>query len=693
MTDRLGLSGHCFVAGLFLTLTLTACGGGGGGGSSTNPPSGNGGNINPPGNTGGNNNPPLPAQLTYSGTTTQATLDARTSPVIAGALLYELGLASASRPLPTGQTQKSRTIAKLTSKVANHSKTHQLAQQAPTTETCAGGGSRTIDDQTNDSGIGTLRLSFSACIEEGITTDGVLVFDVAAYDLVNDVPTNFTATFYGYTERWGDTATDVGGSVRSVTTGRTITTTYNSVTRYRPENVSYRLENMVLTESQLPQSGLVSLLLQGRMYHSALGYVDVSTSSLLTLAASSMTPSAGVLRMQGSASSSSNLTFMPASVMRLTLDEDGDGITERSMQVSNLAQLTLPNHRPVANAGPDVTIVEGQTATLVGSGVDWESDPLTYEWMIVGGPVSSRVIGTASQASFAPTVPGTYVIQLRVTDLPPSVGTDTMTLVVTANADPVARAGADVSTSEGATVVLDGVASTDAENDPIQFSWALVSAPNGSTAPTSVAGRNWNFVPDRPGTYEYRLRAADAFGQSFDNVRVTAEHLISFNFSTGISVDVSTTLASAQRSAPVNVSTHYSGTPIALSVSTNAPWLNVISSPANTGSGGNVVLGIVPAQVALLQNGTHTAQVTVTPAGYTPRTVAIAMNLQLPEVEHVTPYVAYEGETAPVTLFGSALQQTAGGTLLIDSVEVQGFTDSSQARARISLPSLPVGEY
>jgi hypothetical protein len=91
MTDRLGLSGHCFVAGLLLTLTLTACGGGGGGGSSTNPPSGNGGNINPPGNTGGNNNPPLPAQLTYSGTTTQATLDARTSPVIAGALLYELG--------------------------------------------------------------------------------------------------------------------------------------------------------------------------------------------------------------------------------------------------------------------------------------------------------------------------------------------------------------------------------------------------------------------------------------------------------------------------------------------------------------------------------------------------------------------------------------------------------------------------
>jgi hypothetical protein len=379
--------------------------------------------------------------------------------------------------------------------------------------------------------------------------------------------------------------------------------------------------------------------------------------------------------------------------MQLALDENGDGTFERSLQAIGLAQLTLSNHRPTANAGPDQTILEGQAVLLAANASDWENDPLTYEWAIVNGPVSSRVIGSAAQVSFTPTVPGVYVIQLRVSDLPPFISTDSMTLFVVPNADPVARAGADVTTSEGATVVLDGGASTDAENDPIQFSWTLVSAPSGSAAPGSVTGQSWSFVPDRPGTYEYRLRAADNFGASFDNVRITAEYLIGFGFSSAITVDSSTTLAAAQRSAPVDVNMYYSGAPIGLSVSTNVPWLNVVSAPADTGSGDPLVVGIVPAAVALLANGAHSAQVTVAPTGYTARTVTIALTLDLPEVEHVTPYVAYRGAVAPVTLYGDALQHTVGGTLLVDGVEVQGFTDSFATHARITLPDLPVGEH
>jgi len=57
---------------------------------STDPPSGGGGTPNPPDGSSGTNTTPLRAQITYSGVTTPATLDAQNSPVIGGAL--EVGL-------------------------------------------------------------------------------------------------------------------------------------------------------------------------------------------------------------------------------------------------------------------------------------------------------------------------------------------------------------------------------------------------------------------------------------------------------------------------------------------------------------------------------------------------------------------------------------------------------------------------
>ncbi|HEY0687228.1 MAG TPA: PKD domain-containing protein [Steroidobacter sp.] len=709
MTDRRGrVSGRSLVATVFLATMLAACGGGGGSGGdntnppagggggtpppTTNPPGGGGGTTNPPGGTGGNT--PLPDQITYSGVTTPATLDAQNSPVIAGALLYELGLAYGDRPSSTAQVTKPRAVAKLSTAVAKASKGGRRMMQAVTTESCEGGGSIEIDDRTNDSVIGTVRFTYTDCIESGVTINGVMLMTIAAYDLARDEPTDFIASFHGYTETTEDGASiDIGGSIHSVSTSQLVTITYHTVTRYRPENVEYRFENLIERRTPLTQAGGLSVSVQGRMYHSTFGYVEVSTNPFITFSSYSLTPTSGTLRLQGAQSGSIAVTFMPANQLRLSLDENGDGMAERSLDVGSLTQLGLTNHRAVANAGPDMTIVQGQTATIRGSGSDWENDPLTYEWRIVGGPLATQVIGSTAQVSFTPTLVGSYLMQLSVTDLPPYVSTDTMTLLVTPNADPVARAGADVLTSEGSTVVLDGGASTDAENDPITFNWALISAPAGSNAPTAMAGQRWNFVPDRPGTYEYRLRAADAYGQTFDNVRITAEHLIGFSFNSAINVDASTTLAAAQRSAPINVSTHFSGAPIGLSASTNVPWLNIVSAPADTSSGASLIVGIVPAQVAHLANGTHSAQVTVTPTGYTARTVTIALNLQLPHVEHVTPYVAYSGTAASVALYGSALQQTAGGTLLIDGTEVQGFTNSVENRAQITLPGLAVGEY
>ena len=77
-------------------------------------------------------------------------------------------------------------------------------------------------------------------------------------------------------------------------------------------------------------------------------------------------------------------------------------------------------------------------------------------------------------------------------------------------APPVANAGPDQAVSVGATVSLDGSGSSDADGDPLTYSWSFVSIPPGSGAtlsnPTTV---NPTFVADRPGSYVVQLIVND----------------------------------------------------------------------------------------------------------------------------------------------------------------------------------------
>ena len=75
--------------------------------------------------------------------------------------------------------------------------------------------------------------------------------------------------------------------------------------------------------------------------------------------------------------------------------------------------------RPVANAGPDQTVLVGQTVQLDGSGSsDADGDPLTFRWALTTRPAGSQA--TLANATVNPTfvadVLGTYVAQLIVND-------------------------------------------------------------------------------------------------------------------------------------------------------------------------------------------------------------------------------------------------------------------------------------
>ena len=213
----------------------------------------------------------------------------------------------------------------------------------------------------------------------------------------------------------------------------------------------------------------------------------------------------------------------------VSLDNDGDGDTDGAD--SDCAV----NTAPVANAGLDQTVNVADTVTLDGSGSsDADSDPLTYSWALSVPGGSGAVLSdtTAVGPTFVADVDGTYTATLIVND-----GTDDSApneavitaQVVVVNIPPVADAGLDQTVDVGDTVTLDGSGSSDADSDPLTYSWAL-SVPGGSGAVLSdTTAVSPTFVPDVDGTYTATLIVNDGTDNSAPNDAVITAQIVVVN--------------------------------------------------------------------------------------------------------------------------------------------------------------------
>jgi len=132
------------------------------------------------------------------------------------------------------------------------------------------------------------------------------------------------------------------------------------------------------------------------------------------------------------------------------------------------------SYRPVALAGLNKTVQEGETVQLDGSGsYDLDGNPITFSWRSPAGIHLND--STLKKPTFvAPVVTATknFTFTLVVNDGTSDSDPSNVTITVQhVNKRPVANAGANISYNEGSSVSLDGSLSYDPDLDVISYKW------------------------------------------------------------------------------------------------------------------------------------------------------------------------------------------------------------------------------
>ena len=162
---------------------------------------------------------------------------------------------------------------------------------------------------------------------------------------------------------------------------------------------------------------------------------------------------------------------------------------------------------PVANAGEDVEVVEGESFELNGSASHDNIGIVSYEW-VLDDDSSGHHVHQGMTLTHHIDVVSVWTATLYVEDRQGNIAWDSKTINVLLNPPPVSDAGEDIEVDEGTTVTLDGSGSTDAHGI-VGWQWALFYGGDDVV----LKGEIVEFTFDLVGEYSVTLNVTDGLGK------------------------------------------------------------------------------------------------------------------------------------------------------------------------------------
>lgn len=275
-----------------------------------------------------------------------------------------------------------------------------------------------------------------------------------------------------------------------------------------------------------------------------------------------------------------------------------DGVADSAADTISVTVTAPANVVATANAGTDQTVASAASVTLDGSGSSSNNagQPLTYAWTQSSGTTVVLTGGTTSGPTFpAPTLIAgaadvTLVFSLVVNDTISDSAADTVSITVTSPADTpaTANAGADQTVASGASVTLNGAASS--ANDagqPLTYAWSQTSGTTVSLTGDTTSGPTFDaptLIAGSPSTsLTFSLTVNDGVTTSVaDTVTITVNSPAntaatanagtdqSVSSAAGVTLDGSGSSANDAGQALTYAWTQSSGTTVALGGSTTS---------------------------------------------------------------------------------------------------------------------------
>jgi N-acetylneuraminic acid mutarotase len=183
----------------------------------------------------------------------------------------------------------------------------------------------------------------------------------------------------------------------------------------------------------------------------------------------------------------------------------GDGFTDTPPAT---ATVTVPNRRPVVDAGGNITGNKNELATMHGAGTDQDGDPLTYEWTQTAGPNAQLTQTTKSFLSFLPQKAGNYTFRLVASDGEEQSAPSHATALIEARPpEAVLTAGASLVYLNGA-VDFSAERSSDVDGNVVRFSFDFGDGADSGWINTSTVNHTYS----RPGVFNATLKVQDDDG-------------------------------------------------------------------------------------------------------------------------------------------------------------------------------------